>query len=173
MAEAVKKHPAKKHPTKGVSARKGILCYMLLEGKELNEFENKADQILDRVILSKSSATSKGNTDFSKLIELKERYKKDDPFWIYKFNHQDFNNQSTYIFKTSKVSVDIGNKLDRVGDHYLSSSYVHFDRNNKRVNIKTFYIILINKKANNIGNIQLRRKNKENTELFGDIKRKH
>ena len=98
IAEAVKKYPAK-----GVSARKDILCSMLQEGKELSEVESKADQMLDRVILSKISATSKGNTDFSKFIELKERYKKDDPFLIYKLNHQDLNNQPTYLFKTSSV----------------------------------------------------------------------
>ena len=55
---------------------------MLLEGKELNEIESKVDQWLDRVVLSKVYATSKGNTDFSKMIELKEIYKKDDPFLI-------------------------------------------------------------------------------------------
>ena len=68
ITEAVKKYPAK-----GVSARKDILCSMLREGKELSEVESKADQMLHRVILSKISATSKGNTDFGKLIELKER----------------------------------------------------------------------------------------------------
>ena len=41
--------------------------------KDLSVVENKADQILDRVILSKIRITSKGNTDFSKLIGLKER----------------------------------------------------------------------------------------------------
>ena len=98
IGEAVKKYPAKE-----VSAQKDILCSMLREGKELIEAESKADQMLDRVILSKISATSKGNTDFSKFIELKERYKKDDPFLIYKLNHQDLNNQPTYLFKTSSV----------------------------------------------------------------------
>ena len=76
---------------------------MLREGKELIEAESKADQMLHRVILSKISATLKGNTDFSKFIELKERYKKDDPFLIYKLNHQDLNNQPTYVFKTSSI----------------------------------------------------------------------
>ena len=46
------------------------------EGKELSEVESKADQMFDRVILNKISATSKGNTDFSKLIELKRDTKK-------------------------------------------------------------------------------------------------
>ena len=43
---------------------------MLQEGKELSEVESKAEQMLDRVILSKISTTSKGNTKSSKLIEL-------------------------------------------------------------------------------------------------------
>ena len=115
IAEAVKKYPAKR-----VSARKDILCSMLREGKELSEVESKADQMLYRAILGKISATSKGNSDFSKLIEPKERYKKDDPFLIYKLTHRDFNNQPTYVLKTSGVLVDIGKKLDRTGDHYLS-----------------------------------------------------
>ena len=59
---------------------KQILYLMMQKCKELSEVESKADQMLDRVILSKIRTTSKANTDFSKLIELKERYKKDDPF---------------------------------------------------------------------------------------------
>ena len=90
--------------------------------------------MFDRVILSRISATSKDNTDFSKLIELKERYKKDGPILIYKLNHLDFNNQARYVFKPSKVIVDIGEKLDRV----------HFDGNERRVDNMTiltlFYV---------------------------------
>ena len=63
IAEAFKKNFAKR-----VSTRKHILCSILREGKKLSEVENKADQMLDRVILSKISTTSKGNIDFSKLI---------------------------------------------------------------------------------------------------------
>ena len=107
------------------------------EGKELSEVESTADQMLDRVI------GNTDNIDFSKLVELKERYKKDDPFLIYKLNHRVLNNQPRYVFKTSSVSDDIGKKLDRTGDHYLSTSYVHFDGNGKRVNnmIKHFLYI--------------------------------
>ena len=132
IAEAVKKYPAK-----GVSVRKDILCSTLREGKELSEVESTADQMLDRVI------GNTDNTDFSKLVELKERYKKDYPFLIYKLNHRVLNNQPRYVFKTSSVSDDIGKKLDRTGDHYLSTSYVHFDGNGKRVNnmIKHFLYI--------------------------------
>ena len=54
---------------------------MLWEGREFGEVESKANQMVDRFILSKISATSKGNRDFSKLIELNERYKKDDPWY--------------------------------------------------------------------------------------------
>lgn len=54
---------------------------MLWEGREISEVENKADQMIDRFILIKTSTTSKGNSDFSKLIELKERQKKDDPWY--------------------------------------------------------------------------------------------
>ena len=49
---------------------------MLQEGKELSEAENKAEQMLDRVILTKISTTIKGNTDYNKLRKLKEKYKK-------------------------------------------------------------------------------------------------
>ena len=98
-----------------------MLCSMLLEGKELRKIDSKPNQMLDRVILCKISATSKGNTDFSKLIELKQRYK-DDPFLIYKLNHRYLNNQPSYVLKTISVSVHIGKKLDRVGDHELSPS---------------------------------------------------
>ena len=100
----------------------------------MSEPENKANRMFDRVILSRISATSKDNTDFSKLIELKERYKKDGPILIYKLNHLDFNNQARYVFKPSKVIVDIGEKLDRV----------HFDGNERRVDNMTiltlFYV---------------------------------
>ena len=78
IAEAVKTHPAKR-----VSARKDILCSMLREGKKLSGVESKTDQMLDRVILSKTSTTSKGKTDFNKWIEPKEKYKKDRDFFIW------------------------------------------------------------------------------------------
>ena len=54
---------------------------MLWEGREFSEVESKTDQMLDRFILSKISTTSKSNRDFSKLIELNEKYKKDDPWY--------------------------------------------------------------------------------------------
>ena len=143
---------------------------MLREGKELSEVESKADQMLYRVILGKISATSKGNSDFSKLIELKERYKKDDPFLIYKLTHRGLNNQPTYVLKTSGVLVDTGKKLDRAGDHYLSSSYVHFDGNEKRVNnmrtlTLSMYHQLIRKEII-LATLNCEGENKENAELF-------
>ena len=148
---------------------------MLQEGKGLSEVESKADQMLGRVILSKIRTTSKGNKDFSKLIELKERYKEDDPFLIFKLNHRDLNNQPTYVFKTSSVSVDIGKKVDRAGDHYLSSSYVH--GNEKRVNNMTtltlsIYRPLIRKQII-LATLNCEGENKENAEHFGDVGRKH
>ena len=82
---------------------------MLWEGREFGEVESKADQMLDRFILSKISTTSKGNSDFSKLIELKERS------LVYNLNHRDLDNQPTYVFKTNSVSVDIGKKLNLGG----------------------------------------------------------
>ena len=82
----------------------------------LTEVENKTDQMVDCVIQSKISSTLERNTDYNKLIELKERYKKDDPFLIYKINHWSLNSQSTHLFKTSRTSDNIGKKLDRVGN---------------------------------------------------------
>ena len=49
---------------------------MLQEGKKLSEVENKADQIPYRIMLNKISTISKGNTLFSKLIELREIQKR-------------------------------------------------------------------------------------------------
>ena len=132
------------------------------EGKELSEVESKAEQMLDRAILSKISTTSKGYTDFSKLIELKERYKKDYPFLIY--------SQPTYVFKTNSVSVNIGKKLDRVCDHHLSSSYVHFDGNEKRMsNVTTLTLSIYHpliRKQIILARLNCEGENKENTELF-------
>ena len=57
IAEAVKKHPAK-----GVSARKDIFCSMLREGKELSEVKCKAKQILDVSYKAKSAQLQKVTT---------------------------------------------------------------------------------------------------------------
>ena len=89
---------------------------------------------------------------------------------ICKLNHRNLNNQSTYVFKTSSVSVDIGKKLDRTGDHYLSSSYVHFDGNEKRVNNMTtltlsIYHPLIRKQII-LATLNYEGENKENAELI-------
>ena len=44
----------KKHSDNGFSTGKDILCSMLREGKELNEVENEAEQMFNRVMLSKT-----------------------------------------------------------------------------------------------------------------------
>ena len=54
--------PVKKYSAKGVSVRKDILCSMLRKNKELSEAWNKVKQVLNCVILSQISTTSKGNT---------------------------------------------------------------------------------------------------------------
>ena len=78
------------------------------------------------------------------------------------------NNQPTYVFKTSSVSVDIGKKLDRAGDHYLSSSYVH--GNEKRVNNMTTLTLSIYRplirKQKILATLNCEGENKENAELF-------
>ena len=84
----------------------------------LSEVENITNQMVERVIQSKTSSTSN-----NKLIELKKRYKKDDPFLTYKINHCSLNSQSKHVFKTSTTSDNIGKKLDGVGGHCMSSIY--------------------------------------------------
>ena len=82
-----------------------------------------------------------------------------------RLNHRDLNNQSTYVFKTSTVSVDIEKKLDRLGGHYLS-----FDGNEKRdINVTTLtisiYYPLIRKQII-LTTLNCEAENKQNAEFF-------
>ena len=92
---------------------------------------------------------------------------------IYKLNHRDLNNEPTYVFKTSSVSVDIEKKLDRLGRHYLSSNYVHFDGNQKKVinmTTLTFSVYhLLTRKQILFATLNCEAENKENAELFSEM----
>ena len=81
------------------------------------------------------------------------------------------------MFKNSSASVDIGKKLDRVGGHYLSSRYVHFDGNEKIANNMTtltlsIYHPLIRKQII-LATLNCEEENKKTLSFFGDVGRKH
>ena len=103
------------------TVKRNILSSMLKDGAELDDIENKAEQLLDRRALNKIRIQGKGESEFSKLVNLKD--KKNYRFFLYRLNNRDHNSQPTYVVKTSASVVEMGKKLDRDGDHYLNSSY--------------------------------------------------
>ena len=164
IAEALKKHLAK-----GVSTRKHILCSILLVGKELSEVENKADQMLGRVILSKISTTWKGNTDFSKLIELEEKYKKDDLFLTNKLNNRGLITRTSIqnYQRFSWYQREIRSGRWSLPELELCAFWWKWKRVSNMIN--TFCVSPINKKANNIGNTQSWRRKKRKRWVFSEI----
>ena len=61
---------------------------------------------MDRKILNKIKA-SDNQPEFVQLINIRERYKKNEKFLIYRMNDRTQNNQPTLVFKTSSVSLEI------------------------------------------------------------------
>ena len=152
------------------TVKRNILSSMSKDGAELDDIENNAEQLLDRIALNKIRIQGKGESESSKLVKLKDRYKKNGRFFAYRLNIRDHNSQPTYVLKTSASAVEMGKKLDRDGDHYLNSSYVHFDGNEKRVSKMTtltlsLYHPLIQKSVI-LATFQCERENSESAELF-------
>ena len=58
--------------------------------------------------------------------------KKNDKFLIYRMNDRTQNNQPTYDFKMSSVSLEITENMTRGKNHYLSNAFAFFDGNEKR-----------------------------------------
>ena len=58
--------------------------------------------------------------------------KKNDKFLIYRMNDRTQNNQPTFVFKTSSISLEIAKNMTRDKNHYLSNVFAYFDGNEKR-----------------------------------------
>ena len=130
--------------TKKVSLlRKDILSDMIKEGKDLRDIEETADQLLDRKKLVNMKSESQKTSDFEKLDELREKYKKKDKLLIYRMNSRSHSNQPTFVFKTSDVACSVGRNMGRDGDHLMSQSYAFFDGNEKRVRNMTTYTLSV------------------------------
>ena len=119
------------NPNKVSKAKRDILYTMICEGANFEDIEDRASQLMDRKILNKTKA-SDNQPEFVQLINVREKYKKNDKFLIYRMNVRTQNNQPTFVFKTSSISLEIAENMTRCKNHYLSNAFAYFDGNEKR-----------------------------------------
>ena len=73
-------------PQKSSAVRRNILSSLVREDDDLEVIEDNAEQLLDRTHLNKLRNNKTGPNEFTKLIELKQKYDKKDKFLICSLN---------------------------------------------------------------------------------------
>ena len=150
-------------------AKRNILSSHVQEGADMNVIEDKTSKLLNRTVLNKIKKDSK-NTDFSKLLELKDKYQKNDKFFIFRMNDRRINNNPTYVFKTSMTALQIACEMNINSDHFMNQQYAHFDGNEKRnskmtvLTLSVYHPLL--RKQIPLATMDCESENKESAELF-------
>ena len=101
------------NPQKSSPVLQNILSSLVREGADLEVIEDKAEQLLDRTRLNKLRNNKTGPNEFTKLIELKQKYDKKDKFLIYRLNSRSMNSKPTYVFSSRETAIEIGGQIDR------------------------------------------------------------
>ena len=99
--------------------KRNILSSLVKEGAEMNVTEDKASKLLNRTVLNKIKKNST-KTEFSKLLELKDKYQKNDKFLIFGMNDRCLNNNPTYVFKTSMTALQIACEMNINSERFMS-----------------------------------------------------
>ena len=158
---------------KSIAVRQNILSSLVREGADLEVTEDKAEQLLDRTCLNKLRNNKTGPNEFSKLIELKQKYDKKDKFLIYSLNSRSMNSKPTYIFSGSETAIEIGRQINRDKNNYLSSTYACFDGNEKRGSEMTTLSLFLHhpllRKQILLATMHCESENKENSETFWNL----
>ena len=128
------------NPNKAAKARRDILFSMIKEGADYESVADKASKLMDRSALNRAKLVKNG-LEVSDLLNLREKYSKNDKFLLYKMNDRALNNNPTFIFKTSLTALEIASQLNRESNHFLSSCYVYFDANEKRTKNMTVFTL--------------------------------
>ena len=157
------------NPNKASKAKRDILYTMICKGANFEDIEDRASQLMDRKILNKIKA-SDNQPEFVQLINVRERYKKNDKFLIYRMNDRTQNNQPTFVFKTSSISLEIAKNMTRDKNHYLSNVFAYFDGNEKRTKRMTVLTLSVYhpllRKQIILATMDCESENKDNCELF-------
>ena len=154
---------------KACFVKRNILSSLVKEGAEMNVIEGNASKLLNRTVLNKIKKDSK-NTDFSKLLELKDKYQKNDTFFIFRMNDRRLNSNLTYVFKTSMTAFQIACEMNINSDHFMGHQYAHFDGSEKRISkmtvltLSVYYPLL--RKQIPLATMDCESENKETAELF-------
>ena len=150
-----------------------ISSSLVRESANLKVIEDKAEQLLDRTHLNKLRNNKTGHNEFTKLIELKQKYEKKINFAIYSLNSRLMNSKPTCVFSSSETAIEIGRQIDRDKNNYLSSTYAHFDGNEKRVSkMATLSLSLYHpllRKQILLATMHCQSENKENSETFWNL----
>ena len=80
-----------------------------------------------QTIFKQNQAPQK-NPTLVKLVELKERFRKNEKYLVvYLISDRRINNGPTYVYKTSQIYHEIASELNINSGHLMRSQFVNFD----------------------------------------------
>ena len=107
-------------------------------GFDLLKVKKEASQVLDRKWISNQKQELKKSVNpsaenFEALATFKQYVNKEDKLLVYRFNDKRCNPDiPSYVFKTSKVRMQMARNMDRDCDHFLNKEFCYFDGKVKR-----------------------------------------
>lgn len=79
--------------------------------------------------------------NFEAIGQLKSKLDERDPYYIYRVNDRKLNQKASYVFKTSKIQMQLTLSMDKDADGVLSKEYCFMDvKHNRCAGFKTFSI---------------------------------
>ena len=117
---------------------KTVMGDMIRSGKSMKEIEEASDKLIDKGRMNKAKYLSNKSSVFGKIDDLRQRFKGDDKFYIYQLQFRGHSGNPTYVFKTSKATLQMCKDMDVEGEHpLLSKADAYLDGNEKRVKMHT------------------------------------
>ena len=140
-----------------------MLSSLVREGANLEVIEDKAVRLLHRTRLNMLRNTKTGPNEFTKLIEIKQKYdERKDKFLIYSLNSRSMNSEPTYVFSSNETAIEIGRQIDRDKNSYLTQ---HMPTLMEDDIIIPVHILPTSQQANFISESE----NKKNSETFWNL----
>ena len=104
---------------------------------DLGSIDDVVDSVLDKQKIKnlKKRVQNEKNPlghSFEALSDFKSRISKRDTFFIYRLNDRKMNDNTSYVFKTSKALLQLALAMDKDQNGMLSGEYAFFDGSFKR-----------------------------------------
>jgi len=105
------------------------------------DIDNLSNEVQDKKRLANNQHSFKQSKpnghSFDAVVTLKSYTDKKDPLYIYTINNVHMNNgMPTYVFKTSKLAVELALQMDKDGEGFMSQEYCFLDAKHDRYKIQ-------------------------------------